>query len=337
MRFCIIQLVFGFLLISNKAIYLNAQSAVLLLNEVNPNLSGNRDLIELLVLDAGNTGGMIVQRGINTPTILDTMPSVNVALGDIIIIHLNPSTLAGDAPASEITSKDQYPHASHSANFDLAWDFLGSLSGIPFSNSILIVRTAEGTIQDAVPFSNLGNSPTSFPADLQFIQTQGFWLPPNCDGANCDYSSVPTAQSVSVNWSTLPTSPTVSVQRNSAIDVDSSSAWVILSSTFGILNQNQIVSVEQTDPIPVEFKLNQNYPNPFNPSTTIAFDIPTSTYVRLRIFDLLGREITILVDDFRKSGHHEIRFEDKLIASGVYFYRIEAGDFLETKKLVLIR
>lgn len=78
--------------------------------------------------------------------------------------------------------------------------------------------------------------------------------------------------------------------------------------------------------IPTQFSLKQNYPNPFNPSTTIKYELPNSTGVRLSVYDMLGREVSVLVDDRRDAGVHEVKFDRSGRASGVYLYRLTAGD-----------
>jgi hypothetical protein len=88
---------------------------------------------------------------------------------------------------------------------------------------------------------------------------------------------------------------------------------------------------------PVAFALRQNYPNPFNPSTTIAYDLPREVHVRLRVFDLLGREVATLVNETRKAGHQAIPWNPGGAASGVYYYRLEAGDFVASGKMLLLR
>jgi len=89
--------------------------------------------------------------------------------------------------------------------------------------------------------------------------------------------------------------------------------------------------------IPEEFVLFQNYPNPFNPITTIRFIIPQSQFVSLKIFDMLGREIKTIVNGNKTPGTYEVNFDGSSLTSGVYFYRLQAGSFMETKKLVLIK
>ncbi len=89
--------------------------------------------------------------------------------------------------------------------------------------------------------------------------------------------------------------------------------------------------------IPNVFKLYNNYPNPFNPSTKIKFDIPSNQSVKLRVYDLLGREVTTLVNESLKPGKYEISFDAAKYSSGVYFYKLEANDFTDIKKMILIK
>jgi len=89
--------------------------------------------------------------------------------------------------------------------------------------------------------------------------------------------------------------------------------------------------------IPSEYKLFQNYPNPFNPSTIIRFQIKDSKFVALKIYDILGREITTLLNEKLKAGIYEISFSINQLPSGIYFYKISTGDFSDIKKMVLMK
>ena len=89
--------------------------------------------------------------------------------------------------------------------------------------------------------------------------------------------------------------------------------------------------------IPKHFTLLQNYPNPFNPSTIIRFELPKSSEVRLSVYDILGREVSVLVNERRDVGVHEVKFDGSDLASGMYFYRLQAGDFVQTRKLLLLK
>ena len=89
--------------------------------------------------------------------------------------------------------------------------------------------------------------------------------------------------------------------------------------------------------VPNEYSLGQNYPNPFNPSTTIEYSIPKSELVTIKIYDLLGKEITTLTNEEKSGGFYSIKFDGKYLPSGIYYYQIKAGYFTETKKLILLK
>jgi hypothetical protein len=89
--------------------------------------------------------------------------------------------------------------------------------------------------------------------------------------------------------------------------------------------------------VPQQYGLAQNYPNPFNPSTTIKFQMPSKGFVKLKIYDMIGREIATLVDGFQEAGTHDVKFDASNLPSGIYFYRITTGTYGATKKLVLIK
>ncbi len=108
-----------------------------------------------------------------------------------------------------------------------------------------------------------------------------------------------------------------------------SATWNFRTMTSGITSLGGI--------IPTEFKLYNNYPNPFNPSTTIRFDIPKNTDVKIRVFDLTGKMVSELIDFSVPPGAYETSFNASILASGIYYYRFEAGEFIDTKKMMLIK
>ena len=88
---------------------------------------------------------------------------------------------------------------------------------------------------------------------------------------------------------------------------------------------------------PQDIWLYQNYPNPFNPTTIIGYQLPMNSYVTLNVFDPLGREVATLVNDFRLAGKYAVEFKAASLASGIYLYQLQAGNFVKTKKLVLLK
>jgi len=93
----------------------------------------------------------------------------------------------------------------------------------------------------------------------------------------------------------------------------------------------------QNTNIPSKFELFQNYPNPFNPATTIEFSIPKNEFVVIKVFDISGREVGTIINSEMKTGTHEIKFDGSNLSSGIYFYTINAGDYKETKKMILVK
>jgi endo-1,4-beta-xylanase len=97
------------------------------------------------------------------------------------------------------------------------------------------------------------------------------------------------------------------------------------------------VSIEHFTELPIEFNLSNNYPNPFNPSTTIKFALPKSSKVRLSVYNLLGQEVAVVLNQNVNAGYHEITFNGSDLSSGVYFYKLVAGEFIRVKKMMLVK
>jgi len=94
---------------------------------------------------------------------------------------------------------------------------------------------------------------------------------------------------------------------------------------------------EQEDKLPTSYRLLQNYPNPFNLSTRIFYSISHSDFVTLKVYDMLGREIRTLVSEFQKANTYSVNFDASKLSSGIYFYRLQVGDFMETKKMLFLQ
>jgi hypothetical protein len=98
-----------------------------------------------------------------------------------------------------------------------------------------------------------------------------------------------------------------------------------------------ITSVDNIQEYPKELKLRQNYPNPFNPVTQFDFEIPNSSFVSLKIFDLLGNEIATLLNENMEAGYYSTKWDATHFPSGIYFYKIQAGRYIQTKKMLLLK
>jgi hypothetical protein len=102
-------------------------------------------------------------------------------------------------------------------------------------------------------------------------------------------------------------------------------------------NVTGLTGVSPQTNIPAEYSLTQNYPNPFNPTTSIRYQLPTKSHITLKVFDLLSREVATLVDGIEESGDKSVQWNASGVTSGVYFYRLKAGEFTATKKLMVLK
>ena len=107
--------------------------------------------------------------------------------------------------------------------------------------------------------------------------------------------------------------------------------------SYYILTSDNVTAVENNESVPTGYSLEQNYPNPFNPSTKIAYSLPTSKLVTLKVYDILGKEITTLINKEQSAGKYEINFDGSKLASGIYLIKLQAGEFIETKKMILAK
>jgi hypothetical protein len=131
-------------------------------------------------------------------------------------------------------------------------------------------------------------------------------------------------------------------------DQNNAENWMASSEIHGNPGRDNItVSIEEQrqQAIPSEYKLSQNYPNPFNPITRINYSVPKNSFVTLKVYNLLGEEVTTLFEGFKQKGNYNAIFDGSELASGVYFYRMtarqteggQAGNFAETKKIILLK
>jgi hypothetical protein len=116
---------------------------------------------------------------------------------------------------------------------------------------------------------------------------------------------------------------------------DRQTGLYVLKTSFPLTGVNNISNNFNPD----KYSLEQNYPNPFNPSTKINFNLPNNSFVRLAVINLAGQEVAEIINDRRDAGDYEVNFDAAKygLSSGTYFYSLQAGDFLETKKMILIK
>ncbi|MEP0860493.1 MAG: T9SS type A sorting domain-containing protein [Ignavibacterium sp.] len=97
------------------------------------------------------------------------------------------------------------------------------------------------------------------------------------------------------------------------------------------------MTTESSKEIPTEYKLFDNYPNPFNPTTVIRWQSPVGSHTTLKVYDILGNEAATLVDEYREAGRYKVEFDASKLASGVYIYKLTAGSFTSSKKMMVIK
>jgi uncharacterized delta-60 repeat protein len=132
----------------------------------------------------------------------------------------------------------------------------------------------------------------------------------------------------------------IKVSSYNAIYVAGSSEWPNSGkSIYTLIRYNQATTqvADEIDIIPKNFALEQNYPNPFNPSTKINWQSPVGSQQTLKIYDILGNEVATLVDEYKPAGKYEVEFSAASLPSGVYFYQLRAGEFVQTRKMILLK
>ncbi len=166
---------------------------------------------------------------------------------------------------------------------------------------------------------------------LAFRTTTEVWVPLSFAqkwGLHLDSADINTS------WLLIDTPDSTSVYY--AQFVTPTFGWAV-GSNGAILKYNSgVIGIPQNQ-VPVRNALFQNYPNPFNPATTISYYIAKASYVKITIYDLLGKQLHVFFEGTKPAGYHKLKFSNFGLASGVYFYKLEAGDFVESKKMVIVK
>ncbi len=189
------------------------------------------------------------------------------------------------------------------------------------------------------PNANLGIQP---PANLSLNGTTLSGTHQNANAVIDIYEANPNENQYSAyNWlgsTTTDANGMFSFNINDpTIEAVSVTASTTAAGTSSFAYFQIITDVENDGIKPTEFSLNQNYPNPFNPSTSIQYRVPSISNVSLKVYDILGNEVAILVNEEKPAGSYEVEFDAKALTSGIYFYKLQAGSFVETKKMSLLK
>jgi hypothetical protein len=167
------------------------------------------------------------------------------------------------------------------------------------------------------------------------------------DFATVKYNSAGVQQ-----WVSRYNGPGSQYDQVAAITLDESgNVYVTGTSSRGLYDYDQITGIfttikytqsptfvnEHSQSTPNNFALEQNYPNPFNPSTVISYQLPVNSMVSLKIYDLLGREIATLVNEEQSAGWKEVKWNASAFSSGFYFYKLQTGNFVDVKKMLVVK
>jgi hypothetical protein len=127
-------------------------------------------------------------------------------------------------------------------------------------------------------------------------------------------------------------------------DTSDKSGFIILThnadgspDSIAVNGKGILTAINDETSLPIEYELSHNYPNPFNPATVISYQLPVASRASLKVYDLLGREVASLVNDVKPAGSYSVSWNARGMPSGVYFYRLQAGIFSATKKLLLLK
>ena len=231
---------------------------------------------------------------------------------------------------------------------------------LPFTSNERVVGISyiEGNSLDINNLPYISDTPISFPLDVMYLNINN----------NNEFITEEEEVKLSYNLEYLPEHITILITNNTSgeilnvADVNEITFSTVEKGSFPLLGNegvssypqlgsshftiniiyNELIINEQENLIPIQYALHQNYPNPFNPITTISYDIPKHSYVSIIIYDMMGREITRLVEQNQSSGFKSVLWNatdkyGKKVSAGLYLYKIQTGEYIDTKKMILLK
>ncbi len=168
------------------------------------------------------------------------------------------------------------------------------------------------------------------------------WVPGTCNIYGNSERALLRSTNNGINWSVMSGGPGSHLTSLDAVRINVATIYALAVTSdlrvYKLLDTASPIGIKSIlTEVPEKFGLYQNYPNPFNPVTTINYDLPVSAYVKLTVFDVLGKEIKTLVNEKQSAGKYKVDFDGTDIPSGVYFYRLESGSFVQAKKMILVK
>ncbi len=207
------------------------------------------------------------------------------------------------------------------------------ISAIAFIDSAMFVGTSSGVLRS-----------TDGGEQWEYIDSG---LPASVSGLAVHGTNVFAGTTIGVyvlnnddtSWTAVNTGLPSTSRSVSSIVADNSDIYVALGQTVWRRPISEMITVVKPPPsnTPATFSLFQNYPNPFNPTTVISYQLPVNSFVTLKVYDVLGREVESLVNERQNAGSYSVTFRGSNLPSGVYFYRLQTGSFSQTKKLLLLK
>ncbi|GAB1350456.1 hypothetical protein MASR1M107_26710 [Ignavibacteriales bacterium] len=278
-----------------------------------PNAWESRANRQYLITQDDINAGFLVQEGTYNDGSLATV------INQPCTIKLTVNTNGASGPIGPFTSVTNAIVAGSSA--PLGWPG----GGWPTSDSAVVIRLFDdGTNGDLVAGDKIFSKDILFPAytslGLEYKYGLNFGLATN-QGSNDNEAGV--GSNHTLNWQ---------INYVSATAID----------TFGRITTANLINVvtgvkEIDNNIPNNYTMSQNYPNPFNPSTSIRFSIPETGNVRMVVYNAIGQEVAVLVDEQKSAGNYEVNFDAAKLPSGIYLYSIQSGSFSQTRKMMLLK
>ncbi|MFZ1517134.1 MAG: T9SS type A sorting domain-containing protein [Ignavibacteriaceae bacterium] len=222
----------------------------------------------------------------------------------------------------------QNPLTQTAWNTEDAWNFANGLD-------------ADGN----VIINPVTNQPTRFPFDGDPVTDSGWLFSPQMIGGGAGFVFFTGPFNLAPNdtqWVMIALIPALGRNNLESVELLREKAQLLHSLpydslAFGTINYFITDANENNILLPTEFSLSQNYPNPFNPSTSIQYAISSRQLVQLKVYDILGSEVATLVNQEQSVGNYKVDFNASHLSSGVYFYQIKAGEFIQSKKMILIK